>query len=148
IDRDHMHHSGARLALADLAPPRRGRGRMMRKHGALALFVVFIAVGPLLLPAFNVTLLNYIGLSALVTLGLVLLTGVAGIVSFGLQASVGLAVYTTAVLTVLLGLSPRIALIPGLALTATVALGHAAITLRLSGHYLSISTIAWGIAHY
>ncbi|HLS54854.1 MAG TPA: branched-chain amino acid ABC transporter ATP-binding protein/permease [Zeimonas sp.] len=120
----------------------------MRKHGALALFVVFIAVAPLLLPAFYVTLLNYIGLSTLVTLGLVLLTGVAGIVSFGQQAFVGLAAYTTAALTVLMGLSPWTALIAGLALTATVALGLGAITLRLSGHYLSISTIAWGIALY
>ena len=121
---------------------------MMRKHGALALFVAFVAVAPLLLPAFYVTLLNYIGLATLVTLGLVLLTGVAGIVSFGQQAFVGLAAYTTAALTVLMGLSPWTALIAGLALTATVALGLGAITLRLSGHYLSISTIAWGIALY
>ncbi|HRA78139.1 MAG TPA: branched-chain amino acid ABC transporter ATP-binding protein/permease [Burkholderiaceae bacterium] len=120
----------------------------MRKHGALALFVAFVAVAPLLLPAFYVTLLNYIGLATLVTLGLVLLTGVAGIVSFGQQAFVGLAAYTTAALTVLMGLSPWTALIAGLALTATVALGLGAITLRLSGHYLSISTIAWGIALY
>ena len=121
---------------------------MMRKHGALALFVAFVAVAPLLLPAFYVTLLNYIGLATLVTLGLVLLTGVAGIVSFGQQAFVGLAAYTTAGLTVLMGLSPWTALIAGLALTGTVALGLGAITLRLSGHYLSISTIAWGIALY
>jgi len=121
---------------------------MMRRHGALALFVIFVAVAPLLLPAFYVTLLNYIGLSTLVTLGLVLLTGVAGIVSFGQQAFVGLAAYTTAALTVLMGMSPWTALIAGLALTATVALGLGAITLRLSGHYLSICTIAWGIALY
>ncbi|MCL4183998.1 MAG: ATP-binding cassette domain-containing protein [Burkholderiaceae bacterium] len=120
----------------------------MRKFGPLGLFLVFIAVAPLVLPAFYVTLLNYIGLATLVTLGLVLLTGVAGIVSFGQQAFVGMAAYTTAALTVLMGLSPWLALIASLAVTAAIALLLGAITLRLSGHYLSISTIAWGIAVY
>ena len=40
------------------------------------------------------------------------------------------------------------ALFAGLALVALVALFLGAITLRLSGHYLPISTIAWGIAIY
>ncbi len=121
---------------------------MTRKFGTLGLFLVFVALAPLLLPAFYVTLLNYIGLATLVTLGLVLLTGVAGVVSFGQQAFVGMAAYTTAGLTVLLGLSPWLALIAALAVTASVALALGAITLRLSGHYLSITTIAWGIALY
>ena len=121
---------------------------MTRKFGTLGLFLVFVAIAPLLLPAFYVTLLNYIGLATLVTLGLVLLTGVAGVVSFGQQAFVGMAAYTTAGLTVLLGLSPWLALIAALAVTASVALALGAITLRLSGHYLSITTIAWGIALY
>ncbi|MCD6733099.1 MAG: branched-chain amino acid ABC transporter ATP-binding protein/permease [Burkholderiaceae bacterium] len=101
-----------------------------------------------MLPAFYVTLLNYIGLATLVALGLVLLTGVAGVVSFGQQAFVGLAAYATAALTVPMGLSPWLGLVAGLALTAAFALVLGAITLRLSGHYLSISTIAWGIALY
>ena len=42
---------------------------------------------------------NYIGLYALVALGLVLLTGVGGLTSFGQAAFVGLGAYTTAVLT-------------------------------------------------
>ena len=52
-----------------------------------------------LLPEFYVTLLNYVGLSALVALGLVLLTGVGGLTSFGQAAFVGLGAYTTAWLT-------------------------------------------------
>jgi len=118
------------------------------RHRALALFLVVVALAPLVLPAFYVTLLNYIGLATLVALGLVLLTGVAGVVSFGQQAFVGLAAYATAALTVPMGLSPWLGLVAGLALTAAFALVLGAITLRLSGHYLSISTIAWGIALY
>ncbi|MFO1301884.1 MAG: branched-chain amino acid ABC transporter ATP-binding protein/permease [Burkholderiaceae bacterium] len=121
---------------------------MIRTHRALALFLVVVALAPLALPAFYVTLLNYIGLATLVTLGLVLLTGVAGVVSFGQQAFVGIAAYTTAAVTVLMGLSPWAGLAAGLALTAAFALLLGAITLRLSGHYLSIVTIAWGIALY
>ena len=121
---------------------------MIRQHRALALFLVVVALAPLALPAFYVTLLNYVGLATLVTLGLVLLTGVAGVVSFGQQAFVGIAAYTTAAVTVLMGLSPWAGLVAGLALTAAFALLLGAITLRLSGHYLSIVTIAWGIALY
>ncbi len=114
----------------------------------LALFVVFIAAAPLLVPEFYVTLLNYIGMATLVALGLVLLTGVAGLVSFGQQAFVGLAAYTTAVLTTAYGMSPWVTLFASLAITAAFALCLGLITLRLSGHYLSLATIAWGISLY
>ncbi len=120
----------------------------MRGRVLLAAFLAFIALAPLVLPPFYVTLFNYIGLATLVSLGLVLLTGVAGLVSFGQQAFVGLAAYTTAVLTTQYGASPWITLFAGLAVTAAVALFLGVITLRLSGHYLSLSTIAWGIALY
>ena len=47
----------------------------------------------------GVTLLNYIGMSALAALGLVLLTGVGGLTSFGQAAFVGIGAYATAWLT-------------------------------------------------
>jgi len=115
---------------------------------ALAVFLAFIITAPLYLPDFYVTLLNYIGLATLVTLGLVLLTGVVGLMSFGQQAFVGLAAYTSAVLTTAWGVSPWLALIAALAFTALAALILGFITLRLSGHYLALSTIAWAIAAY
>ena len=122
----------------------------MRSRAALAVFLVFIATAPLLLAKFPfyVTLLNYIGLATLVSLGLVLLTGVVGLMSFGQQAFIGLAAYTTAVLTTLYGTSPWIALLAALAITAIFGLILGAISLRLSGHYLALSTIAWGISLY
>ena len=120
----------------------------MKMRPLLAVFLALIATAPLYLPDFYVTLLNYIGLATLVTLGLVLLTGVVGLISFGQQAFVGLAAYTTAVLTTVWGVSPWVALIAALALTALAALILGFITLRLSGHYLALSTIAWAIAAY
>ena len=138
--------SGADVAAGAIAPrqPMKLNGRML----VLAGFGAAFALAPLPLPEFYVTLLNYIGLATLVTLGLVVMTGVAGIVSFGQQAFVGLAAYATAGLTTLLGVSPWTGLLASLALTAAAALLLGVVTLRLSGHYLSIATIAWGIAIY
>ena len=107
-----------------------------------------LAAAPLALPEFYVTLMNYVGLASIVTLGLVLLTGVAGLTSFGQAAFVGIGAYTTAVLTTAYGMSPWLTLPVGLALTAAIALFLGSITLRLSGHYLPLGTIAWGIAIY
>ncbi|RTL38717.1 MAG: branched-chain amino acid ABC transporter ATP-binding protein/permease [Rhodocyclaceae bacterium] len=118
--------------------------------------LALLAVAPAVLPEFYVTLLNYIGLAAMVALGLVLLTGVGGLTSFGQAAFVGLGAYTTAVLTTSPDLpawlawaaSPWAALVVGLLLTATVALVLGSLTLRLSGHYLPLGTIAWGMSLY
>jgi len=106
----------------------------MPPRAALALFVAFLAAAPFFLNEFYVTLLNYIGLATLVTLGLVLLTGVAGLMSFGQQAFVGIGAYATGVLTTVYAGSPWIGLVAGLALTGLVALGLGLITVRLSGH--------------
>ena len=57
-----------------------------------------------------ITLLNYIGIYALVALGLVLLTGIGGMVSFGQAAFMGIAAYATAWLTALMGYSPWLGL--------------------------------------
>ncbi len=118
------------------------------RHLPLLAGIVLLAASPLLLPEFTITLLNYIGLYAIVAVGLVLLTGVGGLTSFGQAAFVGLGAYTTAWLCTAYGLSPWLTLPIGLALTASVALVLGFITLRLSGHYLPLGTIAWGISLY
>ena len=121
---------------------------MTAARAALALFIAFLLAAPFALSEFYVTLMNYIGLATLVTLGLVLLTGVAGLMSFGQQAFVGIGAYATGVLTTHYSGSPWLGLGAGLASTAAVALGLGLITVRLSGHYLPLCTIAWGISVY
>ncbi len=111
--------------------------------------VAAVAVLPLLpVPEFWITQLNYIGLYALVVLGLVLLTGVGGLTSFGQAAFVGIGAYTTAWLSTQTGVSPWLALWVGLGLTLLAALVLAWLTLRMSGHYLPLATIAWGLSIY
>jgi len=113
--------------------------------GCAALFVV---AAPFLFGEFAVTLMNYIGIYALAALGLVLLTGVGGLTSFGQAAFVGLGAYATAWYTTALGGSPWIGLVLALVLSGAVATILGAATLRLGGHFLPLSTIAWGIAIY
>ncbi|HNB06210.1 MAG TPA: branched-chain amino acid ABC transporter ATP-binding protein/permease [Thauera aminoaromatica] len=123
----------------------------------LGAFLALLLLVPAILSPYYVTLLNYIGLYAMVALGLVLLTGVGGLTSFGQAAFVGLGAYTTAALTTATdlpgwlawaGTSPWLTLAVGLLLTALVAVLIGSLTLKLSGHFLPLGTIAWGISLY
>ena len=126
------------------------RSRLRRTRRSIAFALAAAALLPLLpVPEFWITQLNYIGLYTLVALGLVLLTGVAGLTSFGQAAFVGIGAYTAAYLTLNYGVSPWLTRLdrprrsPAL---AALVLGW--ITLRMSGHYLPLATIAWGLALY
>ena len=115
-----------------------------------AFFIAFVAVLALLpqlpVPEFWITQANYIGLYAIVVVGLVLLTGVAGLTSFGQAAFVGIGAYTAAYLSVTHGVSPWLTVWIGLAFTFVGALLLGWVTLRMSGHYLPLATIAWGLS--
>ncbi len=120
----------------------------IRQFGWSALLVTIALVAVLPVPEFWILQLNYIGLYAMVCLGLVLLTGVAGLTSFGQAAFVGISAYTSAWLTLNLGWSPWVTLLFGMTLTGLSALVLGTITLRMSGHYLPLATIAWGLSLY
>jgi ABC-type branched-subunit amino acid transport system ATPase component/ABC-type branched-subunit amino acid transport system permease subunit len=118
------------------------------RRGPVLVTIAALAVAPAVVPQFYVTLLNYIGLYSLVALGLLLLTGVAGQTSFGQAAFVGFGAYATAILTTMFGWSPWLTLLVGLLATAAMAMMLGFVTLRMSGHFLPLATIAWGISLY
>jgi branched-chain amino acid transport system permease protein len=127
-----------------------------RRHGiVIATGLLVLILIPLLSSSFYITVLNNIGMYALATLGVVLLTGVAGMTSFGQAAFVGLGAYTTAALIgpsvlnlgAMAGI-PWIALGLGLLITLAFAFVLGLLTLKLSGHYLPLGTIAWGMSLY
>jgi ABC-type branched-subunit amino acid transport system ATPase component/ABC-type branched-subunit amino acid transport system permease subunit len=122
----------------------------MSNRALVAVLIVAGAAFPLLpgVPAFWVTLLNNIGLGALVAIGLVVLTGVGGLTSFGQAAFCGFGAFTTAVLTTRYGWSPWATLPVAVAITGSAALVLGLLTMRLSGHYLPLGTIAWGLSLY
>tara|TARA_R110002020_G_scaffold15140_69_gene53531 strand:+ start:1363 stop:3126 length:1764 start_codon:yes stop_codon:yes gene_type:complete len=123
---------------------------MSRKWIGFAVFAVVMLAIPLVpgIPDYWVTLLDFVGVASLVSLGLVLLTGVGGMTSFGQAAFVGFGAYATALLTTSYGWSPWMALFASVALTAFAALIIGLVTVRLSGHFLPLGTIAWGISFY
>ncbi|MES2954634.1 MAG: branched-chain amino acid ABC transporter permease, partial [Pseudomonadota bacterium] len=121
---------------------------LLRKIGWLLMLAAIVLIAVLPVPEFWITQLNYIGISSLAVLGLVLLTGIGGLTSFGQAAFVGIGAYTTAWLTVNAGLSPWLTLWVGLGLTAVCAIVLGWITLRMSGHYLPLATLAWGLSLY
>ena len=108
--------------------------------------VLALAAAPFLLSPFSITLLNYVGIYSLVAVGLVLLTGIVGIISFGQAAFIGIAAYATAWVSAINGQSPWLGLALAIVLTCTVAAVLGLVTLRLQGHFLSLSTIAWGLS--
>ena len=118
------------------------------RNPLVAACIVAILIAPAIVPQFWITLLNYIGLYSLVALGLLVLTGIAGLTSFGQAAFVGVGAYVTAILTTQFGWSPWLTLPMGLLVTVVVALILGAVTLRMSGHFLPLATIAWGISLY
>ncbi len=111
-----------------------------------AVVTVLMAALPLVFGGYALTLLDYIAVFAFVALGLVVMTGAGGVTSFGQAAFVGIGAYASAWWTTTMGGSPFTGLAIGLALSGVTAAILGAATLRLSGHFLPLSTIAWGIA--
>ncbi len=121
---------------------------MIRLFPAL-LFVAWLGV-PFVpgVPNFWITLANYAGIASIVALGLVVLTGYGGMTSFGQATFMGCGAYISALLTAGAGWSPWLALPAALLGSGIAALALGAVTLRLSGHYLALGTIAWAVSLY
>ena len=144
-------------APAAAGAPHRG---WITRGQATGAFVLALAVAWPLLPDFTVVVASYIALYSLVAVGLVLLTGVGGMTSFGQAAFVGVGAYATAWACTSpqmaawtagwlpAALLPWAGLLLGLVVTFLIAWGLGAVTLRLSGHYLPLATIAWGLSLY
>jgi ABC-type branched-subunit amino acid transport system ATPase component/ABC-type branched-subunit amino acid transport system permease subunit len=119
----------------------------MAQRLPIMVFALVMAAIPFIpgMPPFWIVLLDNIGLSALVAMGLVLLTGVGGLTSFGQAAFCGFGAYTTAVLTTAYGVSPWLTLPLSLLVSGIAAVLLGLVTVRLSGHYLPLGTLAWGL---
>ena len=120
----------------------------MTQRWAILVFAVVMAAIPFIpgMPPFWIVLLDNIGLASLVAMGLVILTGVGGLTSFGQAAFCGFGGYVTAILTTSYGLSPWLSLPLSLLASGAAAVVLGLMTVRLSGHYLPLGTIAWGLS--
>jgi branched-chain amino acid transport system permease protein len=120
---------------------------MTRLPWVLAALALCVAL-PFVLTQYQATVAGFVGIAAIAALGLVMLSGISGQASFGHATFVGLAAYTTAILTRFHGWPPLAALPVSLAVTGGTAFLLGLITSRISGHYLPVATIAWGTSFY
>jgi branched-chain amino acid transport system permease protein len=116
--------------------------------GLLAVAVVVALVPLALTSQYHLSVGVFIGLHAIVTVGLCVLAGYAGQISLGQAAFYGIGAYGSGVLTTRLGLDPWLAMGAAMALTALVAYAFGIPILKLHGHYLAMATLAFGIIVY
>ena len=114
----------------------------------LLLFAALMALPLLPVPNYWITLGNYVGIAGIIGIGLVVLTGFGGMTSFAQATFMGFGAYATAILSTRYGLSPWLTLPVSLASAGLLALAIGAVTLRLSGHYLALGTLAWAVSFY
>ena len=121
----------------------------MRLLACVAVLLLWLCV-PLLpfVPNFWLTLADYAGIAAVIAIGIVVLTGMGGITSFGQATFMGFGAYATALLTTQGGWSPWLTLPVAMLAAGLMSLVIGAVTLRLSGHYLALGTIAWSVAFF
>jgi branched-chain amino acid transport system permease protein len=94
------------------------------------------------------TLLNIIGIHALLVVGLNLLLGYAGQISLGHAAFFGLGAYSSGILTATYSVNPWLALPVGLVVAGAAAFLVGVPALKLRGYYLAMATLGFGIIVY
>jgi branched-chain amino acid transport system permease protein len=109
-------------------------------------FILIVLLFPLVInSSYIITQATFVAIYAIVAVGLGLLMGYAGQISLGQAAFYGVGAYTTAILTKTFGINPWISLILAILLPALLAFIMGYTMARLSGYYLAMATLAFGI---
>lgn len=116
---------------------------MIARKILLAALLVALALPPFIgVNAYWLHVLNLTWIFAIAALGLNLVTGVTGQIVLGQAAFMGLGAYTAGLLMVRVSWPWWTALPAALALAALVGLAMGALSMRIKGHYLAITTLA------
>jgi len=116
----------------------------MNRASLLPLLAVAALVYAATANNYHLYLLTTAGLTAITAVGLNILLGLSGQMSFGHVGFYALGSYTTAILTTSTGWSFWPALLVAILLTAAIGAAVGMIALRVSGPYLAMVTIAFG----
>jgi len=119
----------------------------MGKENRKALFILIICLGifPFFIRSdYYLSIMIFVGINAIIVMGLSLLMGYAGQISLGHAAFFGIGAYCSGVLTVKLGFSIFTAFFCGIFLSIVMAMTIAIPTLKLKGHYLAVATLGFG----
>ncbi len=119
---------------------------MNRKPLVVLALVVVLALLPVFVHSdYVLTLLDLAGIYAIAVMGLGILLGFTGQMSLAQAAFLGIGAYTSAWFTTHLGWPVWPAMGAAVVLSALVGLAVGYPCLRLSGHYLALATIGFGI---
>ncbi|MCD6232487.1 branched-chain amino acid ABC transporter permease [Candidatus Aerophobetes bacterium] len=119
----------------------------MGKKNLFSLLVlgIMVMILPLVISnPYYLSILIFVGIYSLITIGLSLLMGYAGQISLGQAAFFGIGAYTSGILSTKFSLSPWLALIIAIFVTGGIAFLIGTPALRLKGHYLAMATLAFG----
>jgi branched-chain amino acid transport system permease protein len=117
--------------------------------GALAVAALVVALVPWFAPTYHVLLMLPFMAYGVVLLGLNLLFGYTGLVSFGHALFIGLGAYTAAFLTGMFKVrSLEVMLLTAVVVAAVVALPVAALCVRYVKIYFGMLTLAFGMVFY
>ncbi len=111
----------------------------------LLAFLGFLALLPRIAPGYFIFSMTQVAISAIVAIGLNLLVGYTGQISLGHAAFVAIGAYTAAVLELKLHVPWGAALLASGLVAATFGFLVGLPALRLSGPYLTIATLGFGI---
>ncbi len=121
---------------------------MNKSRAAAYLALAAAALAPAYLGDYPLSVLDNIMISAIIAIGLVLLTGIIGMVSLGQAAFAGLGGYAAAYAALNWGVNPWLTLPLALLAAAAPAAVIGALTLRMSAQFLVLATLAWGISFF
>lgn len=121
---------------------------MKRFYVILSVFLLLFLVPHLVDSGFIIQLISMIGINVILSLGINILSGFTGQVSFGHAGFFGLGAYGLALLQVKVGLPWSVAMLLSVLITVVFALLIGMPILRLRGHFLGMATLAVGLLIY
>lgn len=111
----------------------------------LVILIICLSIFPIFVRSdYYLSIMIFIGINAIIVMGLSLLMGYAGQISLGHAAFFGIGAYCSGVLTVKFGFSVLTAFISGILLSGVMAMAVAVPILKLKGHYLAVATLGFG----
>lgn len=111
----------------------------------ILLLASFVAAFPLLVRNnYYRSIMVFVGIHAMVAIGLAMLLVYAGQISLGHGAFFGIGAYTSGILSAKFGVNPWLAQVVGILIVIVVAYAIGRPSLKLSGHYLAMATLGFG----
>lgn len=116
-----------------------------RVTGILLLTLILLIVPVVISSAYVMSTLIMIGLFSIICTGMNILMGYAGQISIGHAAFYGIGAYSSAYVTATLGLPAWLGIVVGALLAAFIAYLMGKPTLKLTGHFLALATLGFGV---